>query len=52
MRRIRRSGTPYVSEVNDHLVTVATDGNWRLVLLGLAGLVGWGYVRYGREPCR
>ena len=41
---------PYVSEVSDHLVTAATEAQLWWILLGLAGLVGWGYVRYGREP--
>ena len=46
------SARPYVSEVNDHLVTGMTELEWWLVLLALAGGVGWGYVRWGKEPRR
>lgn len=41
---------PYVSEVNGHLVTGMTEWEWWLVLGTLAGGIGWGYVRLGREP--
>ena len=44
--------SPYVSEVNAHLVTVASELEWWLVLLALAGGVGWSYVRWGKEPRR
>ena len=41
---------PYVSEVNDHLATGMTEMEWWLVLWTLAGGVGWGYARWGKEP--
>ncbi|MGD9782056.1 MAG: VanZ family protein [Kiritimatiellia bacterium] len=40
---------PYVSAVGRHMVTAATEMELWLVLLALAGVVGWGYVRFGRE---
>lgn len=43
---------PYVSEVNDHLVTGMTELEWWLVLFALAAGVGWGYARWGKEPRR
>ncbi len=43
---------PFVSEVSDHLVTGMTELEWWLVLGTLAGGVGWGYARWGKEPRR
>lgn len=43
---------PYASAVGRHLVTAATERELWLVLLALAGCIGWGYVRFGREPER
>lgn len=39
----------YVSEVDHHLMTAATEWEMWLILLVSAGGVGWGYSRYGRE---
>ena len=39
----------YVSDVNHHLVSAATELELWSILLVLAGGCGWGYVRYGRE---
>jgi VanZ family protein len=39
----------YVSPVSDHLVTRAGEWEVRLALALAAGLIGWIYVRYGRE---
>ncbi len=40
---------PYASAVGDHLATAVSEGEAWLLLLGLAGLVGWGHLRWGRE---
>lgn len=42
-------GMPYVSEVDDHLVTAVSESELWLILLALAGLIGWGYARWGCE---
>ena len=43
------AAAPYASAVGKHLATAATESELWLFLLALAGFVGWGYVRYGRE---
>lgn len=48
--RLADVAMPYVSAVGNHLVTGATEGQLWTLLVALAGLVGWGYARHGREP--
>ena len=45
---------PYTSEVGQNLITAVTESQLRGGLWILAALVGWGYVRWGRDPnsCR
>ena len=40
---------PYVSPVSDHLVTSATELELWVALVAVALLIGYGYLRYGRE---
>lgn len=40
---------PYTSSVSSHLVTVATENEFRLVVVVLVVVVGLVYARYGRE---
>ncbi|HAL93124.1 MAG TPA: hypothetical protein DCM68_08900 [Verrucomicrobia bacterium] len=48
--RLADVSIPYVSAVDSHLVTRATEGQLWALLLALAGLAGWGYARHGRAP--
>jgi VanZ family protein len=53
LARVEAAANPavsYVSPVSDHLVTAATELELWVALAFIGLLVGYGYLRYGREP--